>query len=61
MNEVEKERCEQVNHDQLLDQLAFEAAWTAFQETPIDMVADSDDEQCRCVRSAILAYFNANR
>ena len=60
MNQTEKERCNQVNHDQALDQLAFDAAWTAFQNTPIDLVADSDDEKCRCVRNAILAYFKAN-
>lgn len=60
MHQIEKDRCEEVNHTQVLDKLAFEAAWDAFQCTKIDLLADSDDETCRCLHNAIRAYFAAN-
>lgn len=54
---TEFERVASVNKE--LDQDAFLKAWYAFQNTPIDLVADSDDEQCRCLNNAILAYLHA--
>jgi hypothetical protein len=53
---VEQDRCREVNHAQALDQTGFEAAWEAFQNTPIDLLADSDDETCRQLHRAIRAY-----
>jgi hypothetical protein len=53
-DDVEAERIGDVNS--ALDRAAFAAAWNAFQNTPIDLVADSDDETCRCVHNAIAAY-----
>jgi len=35
---------------------ALEEAWQAYQNTPIDLVADSDEETKRCVIAAITAY-----
>lgn len=58
-NEVEQQRCCDAN--KWLDQLAFELAWNAFQNTPIDLLADSDDETCRCVHNAIAAYLVATK
>lgn len=57
MSTVEQERCKAINIG--LDPLAFELAWNAFQNTPIDLLADSDDETCRCVFNAITAYLVA--
>lgn len=57
INEIEKQRASDTNPG--LNQKAFEAAWHAFQNTPIDLLADSDDEQCRCVGNAIIAYIQA--
>lgn len=51
---VEAERTQSVN--KVLHQSSFEAAWAAFQNTGIDLVADSDDETCRCLHNAISAY-----
>ena len=59
MHKTEIDRCEQVNSDGRLEPKAFEAAWKAFHDTPINLVADSDDEQCRCVRNAILAFLRS--
>lgn len=56
-DEVESERVKSVN--QLLDQTAFEVAWDAYQATGIDLLADSDDETCKCVHNAIAAYLLA--
>ena len=61
MNQVEKERCAKVNHALVLNQEAFDAAWTSFQNTKIDLLADSDDEQCRCVWNAIHTYMEGIR
>lgn len=58
---VEDARVREVNANLLLDEAAFLAAWKAFQDTPIDLVADSDDEQCRCIGNAIKAYLAAAR
>ena len=60
MHAIEQERCREVNHTQVLDQVAFDAAWHAFQHTKIDLVADSDDETCRCLHNAIRAYLVHN-
>jgi hypothetical protein len=57
MVDVEKERVEQVNRR--LAPVAFALAWKRFQDTPIDLVADSDDETCRCLHEAIVAYLEA--
>lgn len=54
---IEQERVRSVNKG--LDPVAFEIAWGAFQNTTIDLVADSDDETCRCVHNAIAAYLVA--
>lgn len=34
---------------------AIEAAWKAYQDTPIDLLADSDEETKRCVVNALAA------
>lgn len=34
---------------------AIEAAWKAYQDTPIDLLADSDEETKRCVVNALTA------
>lgn len=60
MDKIEQDRCREINHTQVLDQGAFDAAWHAFQHTGIDLVADSDDETCRCLHNAIRAYFVHN-
>jgi hypothetical protein len=57
MEEVEKQRANEacpagLNRD------AFAAAWQAFQGCPIDLVADSDDETCRCLGAAIVEYMS---
>jgi hypothetical protein len=57
MHEVESERVRSVN--KRLDQAAFEIAWNAYQNTGIDLVADSDDETCKCLHNAIAAYLVA--
>jgi len=54
MDVIERERVADANPG--LDQVAFEKAWQAFQNQPIDMLADSDDTQCRCLGAAIKAY-----
>lgn len=36
-------------------QRAVEAAWKAYQDTPIDLLADSDEETKRCVVNALTA------
>lgn len=56
---IEAERVREVNQSLSLDQVAFQAAWRAFQHTDIDLVADSDDEQCRCLGNAIKAYITS--
>lgn len=60
MDHIEIERVRDANRSAGLDQAAFEAAWDAFQNTGIDLLADSDDEQCRCVANAIKAYIAKN-
>jgi hypothetical protein len=57
MADVEHERVTQVNRR--LAPVAFALAWKRFQDTPIDLVADSDDETCRCLHEAIVAYLEA--
>lgn len=52
--EVKAERTQSVN--KVLHQSSFDTAWAAFQNTDIDLVADSDDETCRCLHNAISAY-----
>ncbi len=54
MSETENERADAMNAG--LNKEAFRAAWRAFQNTPIDMVADSDDETCKCLSNAIRAF-----
>lgn len=39
-----------------LNQEAFRKAWIAFQNTPIDILADSDDETCKCLSNAIRTF-----
>lgn len=39
-----------------LIQSALDAAWEAFQNTTIDLLADSDDETRRCLNNAIATY-----
>lgn len=56
LHEVEQERTEAVNRQ--LIQPAFNLAWHAFQNTPIDLVGDSDDETCKCLHNAIVAYLS---
>lgn len=56
---TENERVRDVNAALALDETAFRAAWRAFQWTDIDLVADSDDEQCKAVGNAIKAYLAA--
>lgn len=56
----EQDRCREINRAQVLDQGAFDVAWHAFQHTKIDLVADSDDETCRCLHNTIQAYFAHN-
>jgi hypothetical protein len=57
MNEVQRERIKAINKE--LAPTAFELAWHAFQNTTIDVVADSDDETCKCLHNAIVAYLSA--
>lgn len=57
MTDVERERSAEVNRR--LSPKAFEEAWRAFQNTPIDLVSDSDDETCKCVHNAIVTYLEA--
>jgi hypothetical protein len=59
MDNVEAERVRSANKG--LDPIALEIAWGAFQNTPIDLVADSDDETCRCLHNAIAAYLVATQ
>lgn len=54
MDQVEIERTTSVNKN--LDKEAFEAAWDAYRNTPIDASADTDDEVCRCLYNGIEAY-----
>lgn len=58
MDQVEKDRALETKPPSL-NLVAFEAAWTAFQNTSTDLIEDSDDETCRCVGNAIVAYLNA--
>jgi len=57
VTDVEHERVQHVNRR--LAPVAFSLAWRAFQNTPIDLVADSDDETCKCLHQAIVAYLEA--
>lgn len=57
MTDVEHERVQHANRR--LAPVAFALAWRRFQNTPIDLVADSDDETCRCLHEAIVAYLEA--
>ena len=57
MSEIERERTKEINKE--LAPTAFELAWHAFQHTGIDLVADSDDETCKCLHNAIVAYLAA--
>ena len=57
MHSVEKERCAAVN--KCLNKEAFEIAWDAFQRTSFDLLADSDDQTCKCVHNAVAAYMTA--
>lgn len=43
---------------QVTDEMV-EAAWAAYQNTPIDLLADSDDETKRCVVNALTAALAA--
>ncbi|HVN82293.1 MAG TPA: hypothetical protein VMW38_25130, partial [Terriglobia bacterium] len=54
---VEIERADAMNAG--LNQEAFRQAWQAFQNTPIDLVADSDDETCKCLSNAIRTFVRA--
>lgn len=58
MNAVETERADATCHPSLSKE-AFRAAWDAMQNCPIDLVADSDDEQCRSLGVGIAAYIAA--
>lgn len=60
MHHIEQERCAEINHTKALDQAAFDAAWDAFQNTGIDLIADSDHEQCRCLWNAIRSYLSTS-
>lgn len=51
---VESERADAMNAG--LNQKAFRKAWSVFQNTPIDLAADSDDETCKCLSNAIKAF-----
>ncbi|RTE91876.1 hypothetical protein [Bradyrhizobium sp. LVM 105] len=54
---VEIERADAMNAG--LNEEAFRKAWLAFQNTPIDLVADSDDETCKCLSNAIRTFVRA--
>jgi hypothetical protein len=43
---------------QVTDEMV-DAAWAAYQNTPIDLLADSDDETKRCVVNALIAALAA--
>ena len=58
MNTVEIERADAACHPSLSKE-AFRSAWDAMQNCPIDLVADSDDEQCRALGVGIAAYIEA--
>jgi len=57
VSDIERERTKEINKE--LAPTAFELAWHAFQHTGIDLVADSDDETCKCLHNAIVAYLAA--
>lgn len=58
---VELER-EEVKAQDELNPSAFESAWRAFQDTPIDFCNDSDDDEARrCLRVAIETYLQKVR
>lgn len=39
---------------------ALDAAWEAYQSTPVDLCADSDDETRRCVENAVIAALQSS-
>lgn len=60
MDQVEKERAAETKPASL-DLAAFEAAWEAYQNNPIDVMDDTDNETCRCLGAGIVAYLAAAR
>jgi hypothetical protein len=59
LDQIETERADNVCPPEL-NKEAFRAAWIAMQNCPIDLVADSDDEQCRTLGAGIAAYLAAS-